>query len=41
VSYLLDINVCIYYLNGDGRELVERILTLGPEPLAISPMATS
>ncbi len=36
MSYLLDTNVCIYYLNGDNQELVERILALGPESLAIS-----
>ena len=39
MSYLLDTNVCIYYLNGDDQELVERILELGPEPLAISTLS--
>ncbi len=39
MSYLLDTNVCIYYLNGDDEELVERILALGPEPLAISTLS--
>ena len=39
MSYLLDSNICIYYLNGDHPELVERILALGPEPLAISTLS--
>ena len=39
MSYLLDTNVCIYYLNGDDRGLVERILALGPEALAISTLS--
>ncbi len=38
-QYLLDTNVCIHYLNGDDEELVERILALGPEPLAISALS--
>lgn len=39
MNFLLDTNVCIYYLNGDDQELVERILALGPEPLAISTLS--
>lgn len=39
MSYLLDTNVCIDYLNGDDEELVERILAMGPEPLAISTLS--
>ncbi len=39
MSFLLDTNICIYYLNGDDQELVERILALGPEPLAISTLS--
>lgn len=39
MSYLLDTNICIYYLNGDDEALVERILTFGPEPLAISTLS--
>ncbi len=39
MSYLLDTNVCIYYLNGDDQRLVEQILALGPEPLAISTLS--
>ncbi len=39
MSYLLDTNICIYYLNGDDEDLVERILALGPEPLAISTLS--
>lgn len=39
MSYLLDTNVCIYYLNDEDQELVERILDSGPEPLAISTLS--
>ncbi len=39
MSYLLDTNVCIYYLNDDNQQLVERILAVGPEPLAISTLS--
>ena len=39
MTYLLDTNVCIHYLNGDDGNLVERILALGPEPLAISTLS--
>ena len=39
MSYLLDTNVCIYYLNGDHPALVERILASGPESLAISTLS--
>lgn len=39
MSYLLDTNVCIHYLNGENRDLVERILMAGPEPLAISTLS--
>ncbi len=38
MSFLLDTNICIYYLNGD-QGLVKRILALGPEPLAISTLS--
>ena len=39
MSYLLDTNICIHYLNGDNKILVERILELGPEPLAVSTLS--
>ena len=39
MSFVLDTNVCIHYLNGENQKLVARILEQGPEPLAISTLS--
>jgi tRNA(fMet)-specific endonuclease VapC len=36
MTYLLDTNACIYYLNGSHPALVERVLEAGPQRLAVS-----
>jgi len=41
VKYLLDTNTCIYYLNGSHPKIVERILRLGPAPLAVSSLTVA
>jgi tRNA(fMet)-specific endonuclease VapC len=41
MSFLLDTNICIYYLNGKDSELTRRILEAGPALLAISSLSVA
>lgn len=36
MTYLLDTNACIYYLNGTHPVLIRRVLDAGPQDLAVS-----
>ncbi len=39
MKFLLDTNICIYYLNGKDSGLIQKILEAGPTMLAISSLS--
>lgn len=41
MSFLLDTNVCIYYLNGDKAGLTRKLVEAGPALLAISSLSVA
>jgi tRNA(fMet)-specific endonuclease VapC len=41
MTYLLDTNACIYFLNGTPAPLIERILHCGPRGLAVSSLSVA
>lgn len=41
MSYLLDTNACIHFLNGAHRGLIEKILAHGPQALVVSTVSVA
>ena len=41
MNFLLDTNICIYYLNGKDPDLTQKILEAGPALLAISSLSVA
>ena len=41
MSYLLDTNACIHFLNGSHRGLIDKVLAHGPQSLVVSTVSVA